>query len=416
MLKLPFIATLLICCCTFPSFCVAEIPASLWESLTTAEQALLQDTLDGELNQHSLMEAMLLAEGLSKSEAAKWNQRYSQDAQYMLQQISAEESTEAQAQNIFRFMHREILTSEYVVDANQLVKCWEEGKYNCLSATLLYHAFCKEAGIPTRAVTTPGHIFIQLCNSGAVDVETTCPQWFELSAAEKNANHGRQREIDNRRILTETELIGKIYYNRALSSLSAEHYHAAEKELRLSLILDPADRSAKRNLLACLNNWSLQLTEERKYAEAMQLLKRASQQFPEDLSLKKAVIYTMYHWTEKLSARHQYQRGLEILSQYQSLNSHDPFFDRSRLALSRKWVEHVMENKPAEQLYVLKMTHELCSHYREWPRLESALINNHAIKLYRSGQSQKAQQLLQAGLHYQPENDLLLRNYQLMNQ
>ena len=59
------------------------------------------------------------------------------------------------------------------------------------------------------------------------------------------------------RILTAEELLGKVFYNRAVVALHSDEFDIALGALAISCTLDPKDVAAQGNLRACINNWAL---------------------------------------------------------------------------------------------------------------------------------------------------------------
>ena len=79
-------------------------------------------------------------------------------------------------------MHREILTGGYDPAANQLSRLFDEGKFNCVSATVLFNALAADCGLTARAIELPTHAYsVVAAGDQSLIVETTCPTWFEES-------------------------------------------------------------------------------------------------------------------------------------------------------------------------------------------------------------------------------------------
>ena len=76
-------------------------------------------------------------------------------------------------------MHRRVLRGGYDLAYTDLRRVLDEGRFNCISATVLFNYLAGQCGLECRGLEMPGHAMSRvLLADGPVDVETTCPQWF----------------------------------------------------------------------------------------------------------------------------------------------------------------------------------------------------------------------------------------------
>ena len=85
-----------------------------------------------------------------------------------------------------------------------------------------------------------------------------------------------------------------MYYNRGVDLLEAGRHDAAVATNQAALRLDAANGAARANLLAAVNNWSLELSRGGNYPQALRLLETGLQYAPD---------YGLFH--ENLVALHQ---------------------------------------------------------------------------------------------------------------
>ncbi|MBR6565890.1 MAG: hypothetical protein IKK79_03660 [Spirochaetaceae bacterium] len=96
-----------------------------------------------------------------------------QSKQY--QRMSLAERGEA----VLRLMYRDIL-KKYVLKESSITAMFQKGQYNCVSATLLYVALAKEAGLETTIYKTTDHSFCAIkTEDRLIEVETTNPYGFD---------------------------------------------------------------------------------------------------------------------------------------------------------------------------------------------------------------------------------------------
>lgn len=138
--------------------------------------------------------------------------------------------------------------------------------------------------VDARGVAVVGHVWCRVITpDGSFDVETTCPNWFELTASLAADNDPPEnpllvehlRRVAAARVLDEPALIAVIHYNRGLRLLKQQRFHAAATANLQALQLDPQCEPARENLLVTLNDWSLALAAHGQTELALDLLDKA---------------------------------------------------------------------------------------------------------------------------------------------
>ena len=161
-------------------------------------------------------------------------------------------------------LHRQVLVGGYDKEASDLRRTLASGDFNCLSALVLYVELCRRAGIDLEIWSLPGHVFCRLAGPPEVRIEPT--HRAGSSRAAQVASDARPRRI------TQAELLGRFYYNRGVEQLASQQFAGGVELLRIACQLDPADRDARSNLLAGLNNWALALCHADEPAAAARLI------------------------------------------------------------------------------------------------------------------------------------------------
>ena len=78
-------------------------------------------------------------------------------------------------------MHRRILRGGYELKNTDLRQALDGGRFNCVTATVLFNYLAGRSGIECRGLQMPGHAMSRLfLPDGPLDVETTCPRWFQV--------------------------------------------------------------------------------------------------------------------------------------------------------------------------------------------------------------------------------------------
>ena len=245
-----------------------------------AERRLFADAVDGQFDEHSLLEAALIACGVDDPATVA---RYQAHFAELRSSVAKPE-----LRQIHDALHHGLLRA-YDANATDLAETFDTGIYNCASATLLFVALASDFGLNANAVELPGHVRVEAtAGNDLLEIEVTCPTWpdavrrlapipagrgqGEAAAAENHALGPAQDENGNRRLVSPLGLVAMIYYNRGIDAFYDQRYSEAVAANRRALLLDSANSTARGNLLAAVNNWALALSNARYFPEAESLL------------------------------------------------------------------------------------------------------------------------------------------------
>ena len=153
-----------------------------------------------------------------------------QSKQY--QRMSLAERGEA----VLRLMYRDIL-KKYVLKESSITAMFQKGQYNSVSATLLYVALAKEAGLETTIYKTTDHSFCAIkTEDRLIEVETTNPYGFDpgtkkaLPAQKKGATSWAvipQRYYNNKQIISDRVLASLVGGNISTLAMKRNDYALA---------------------------------------------------------------------------------------------------------------------------------------------------------------------------------------------
>ncbi|MFI4875834.1 MAG: tetratricopeptide repeat protein [Blastopirellula sp. JB062] len=180
---------------------------------------------------------------------------------------------------LFEALHREILTGRFEAKSSAVSTALLAGDYNCVSGTILYVALADAFSLPVTPQQMEGHVWCRVSAAPPIDVESTYPQWFELSDETRRGAPG-VKAGSAAAPLSRQALIAKIYYNRAVDRLETRQFASAIELLRQALRLDPSDKAAEQNWLAAKNNWAVELAQHSQFDQAERLLDEVAQTAP----------------------------------------------------------------------------------------------------------------------------------------
>ena len=262
--------------------CVIAAPVAFAESL---DERLLADTADGRLDHFDLLSAALIAGGVSDAcELDMWRGIHAE----LRGQISAEWTNSSDVTDrltrIHAAMHEQILVGGYHATATDLRIALSRGDFNCLSALALYLDLCQAAGLDLEIWLLPGHVCIRCPESDLGWIEPGVQQprrVLQLNPGKKPPIRdggarvpSRQAIPDQARRISPCELLGKFYYNRGVLRLRERQFAEGLALLQTGLRLDAADRDARENLLAGINNWAVEQCRAKHYSRASELIEQ----------------------------------------------------------------------------------------------------------------------------------------------
>jgi tetratricopeptide (TPR) repeat protein len=303
------------------------------------ERALLLDAQDGRWDNFDLFRAALIVDGIrDPNKIHDYEARLDKivtEAKTQLQAAHLDGSPEALTRKLFELLHQKILTSPYDIDCTALSKVLETGHFNCVSATVLFNCLAYKAGLDVYALEMPGHALSRVKFNGTfIDLETTCPTWFELKdeTARKNATLQRiatpvpaatypatgnqstdivanspaeQNDVTKKlREISPVQLIATIYYNQGVDFHAEKRYAEAAMTNIKALHLDPINETAWGNFMAAINNWSIKLTTEltpKRYDIAALLLDRGVYLDPGYDKFQANQLHVYYFWIRDLA-------------------------------------------------------------------------------------------------------------------
>lgn len=191
------------------------------------------------------------------------------------------------ARAVHDFLHARLLTGGFRETATTVEAAFDAGRFNCISSVILFRIVAERFGLRVHGVEVPGHAYAVVeTSAGAVVVQTTCPAWFAVLGDEQQRRAALQHTLGARvaadadrdpaagRRLNDVGLIAVVLYNRGLDHLEAGRYAEALAANRAALELDSHNTTARTNLLATVNNWSLAEFKAGDAAAALKLLEQ----------------------------------------------------------------------------------------------------------------------------------------------
>lgn len=235
--------------------------------------------------------------GVCQEDVARWSRWLDRLAE-MLRDDLVRHCSEGHVylRRLLERLHGTALTGGYSREATNPVEVFATGRFNCVSASIVVLEVCRRLGWEAYAVEWPGHVACRVRLTGQswlVDatvsptvVRGSIVPWNEHCQPAMDENTVSQEAwlFPSRaaRVLTDAELLGIVYFNRAIDLLAAGDYKSACRAQLMAVALDPNNHQARTNLAAILNNWAVREVRSHELAKAALLLQLAHAIAPED--------------------------------------------------------------------------------------------------------------------------------------
>jgi tetratricopeptide (TPR) repeat protein len=277
--------------------------------LAPTEELLFFDAVDGYLDDFPFLTASLVAGGIDDpNELDRYRNQFEGWVHYLNEQKIGRLPPMARVEAIFDFMHRQLFYGGYSLACTNLHHVFRDGRYNCVSGTILLCCLGDRFGLDIRGREITGHAMSRLfLKSGrSIDIEVTCPRWFEIldnparqaQVIEKTIGYRPGKSRETFREVTPVELVATIYYNRGVDLLLNKQFAEALAANQKTLRLDPASKTAQGNLLATLNNWAIHEADQSRFAESIELLKAGLSLQPDFQTFKANHAHVTRRWAE----------------------------------------------------------------------------------------------------------------------
>jgi tetratricopeptide (TPR) repeat protein len=315
------------------------------------EARLFADAADGRLHGLSPLEAALVASGADNLDSLR---HYQQKAAALVGQLRGSTALggtpREQAEAIFEFLHERVLYGGYDLAYTDLRRVLDEGRFNCVSATVLMNYLAGQLGLDCRGLEMPGHAMARIrLPDGTLDIETTCPHWFQLrddfrqpsAPATKTIGAAVAADCSKAREVSPVQMAAMIYYNRGVDLLNGKRFAEAARANAKAVRLDPRNATARGNLLATINNWAIDLGNSQRFAEAVDLLRRGLATDAKFEPFAQNYVHVHRQWVERLCRESRFEEACNVLSRARAEMPGRDYLRRAQDEVRQRWAKAV---------------------------------------------------------------------------
>ncbi len=275
--------------------------------------SLEEDISDGYLNEYSRIEAAFILSGVSDPDSLP---KYLDWYDRLLGKIRSFSfdygDPVGSARTVFMYLHSEWLKT-YAMESTTLADIVRAREYNCVAATILYNLVCDDLGWSTEAFETPTHVYTIFSNfSQRLLVENTSPMGFDimknLKAYSKYlAQFYPEKEVlrigldklyyyenSQGRVITNTELLGLLAYNRAYLAKKNKDYRSAYEYVLLAQEFNERSTSNKKFEIGLYYTWGSQLYAGNDFRGAFTVFADGFYRYPDNQDFRNNTIISFF--------------------------------------------------------------------------------------------------------------------------
>lgn len=288
---------------------------------------------EGRTDRRWLLTAICAASGeQDEASISRLVRRVEACCEALRRRLAGQGDARGRAETALEYLYAEVLHGGYQAEATDLTAALDGHGYNCVSSTVLFNCLAESCGLSAAAVEAPGHVFSVIDTSdGALEVETTCRNWFRASALAGGSQRGGAR-----RRLSAAGLAALAYYNRGVELLANHRFADAIAANLKALRLDPENPAARSNWLAGLNNWALEHHARGEYSAAVMLLRHGLHEAPEHRAFRVNFVAVHQQWVEALLEQQQHARARELLRQARRDLPQEAYFQAAAFEIDRR--------------------------------------------------------------------------------
>ncbi|MEJ2544726.1 MAG: hypothetical protein P8Y99_11730 [Calditrichaceae bacterium] len=286
-------------------------------------RSLEEDISDGYLDDYSKIEAAFILSGVTDPDSMPSYLKWYDDLLTKIKSFTFNyDDPIGSARTVFMYLHSTWLKT-YAEESTTLKDIVRNKEYNCVAATILYNTISEDLGWSCKAFETTSHVYTIFNNFGRdLIVENTSTMGFDILKNLKAysrylAKYYPESEVlkigfdklyynknSKGRIITNTELLGLLAYNRAYL---AKKKHDYKKAYDFVLLAQEFNRDSRSNInfeIGLYFSWGGQLFKKKDFIQAFAVYADGYYRYPENEGLLKNTYASFYNalninWMDK---------------------------------------------------------------------------------------------------------------------
>jgi hypothetical protein len=284
---------------------------------------LEEDIADGYLEEYSKIEAAFILSGVTDEDSLGQYLTWYDQLLVKIKSFSFDfDDPVGSAQTVFMYLHSEWLKT-YALESTTLADIVDNKEYNCVAATILFNIICEDLDWSCEAFETPTHVYtIFKTQTRNLIVENTSSMGFDMMKNLKSyskylAQYYPENEVlrigldklyyhenSKGRVITNTELLGLLAYNRAYLAKKNKDYRTSYEYVLLAQQFNLDSRSNVNFELGLYYTWGNKLYRNHKFSDAFAVFADGYYRYPDNKDFRNNTFVTFYksleiNWNNK---------------------------------------------------------------------------------------------------------------------
>jgi len=329
--------------------------------------SLEEDIADGYLEEYSKIEAAFILSGVTHPDSLQHYLNWYDQLLAKLKSFSYDfNDPVGSARTVFMYLHSEWLKT-YALESTTLADIVRSKEYNCVAATILYNIICEDFGWSCEAFETPTHVYTIFKNIRQnLLVENTSSMGFDIMRNLKSyskylAQYYPKSEVlrigldklyyhenSNGRVITNTELLGLLAYNRAYLAKKNKDYKASYEYVLLAQQFNRDSRSNINFEIGLYYTWGKQLYSNNDYVAAFTVFADGFYRYPDNKDFLNNTFTAFYKSLQRNWYRKEWPETARLIEEMIDLNIFQERDHNNLRQILMNW-QHYFKTKNDEQ-------------------------------------------------------------------
>jgi hypothetical protein len=240
------------------------------------EMQFFTDIANGQVHGRNVPDDMLLVSGIrSKKLRERYDAKIDQIVDDCREAVDGITNPQQKADRLVKYLYKTALKGGYETELVDMKRVLDEGKFNCVSSSVLYSVVAQQLGIKTRAITAPEHMFLRMGEGMIVEPvggfattpelhEKTLDKLWNEGGDKWKAMFGKARYYESGNL----GLFGAIYYDNCNALAKDNHTEQAVVAAFEATCLDAKHPVYVHSLENQLINWFSKTFKAKDYTKA----------------------------------------------------------------------------------------------------------------------------------------------------
>jgi hypothetical protein len=302
-------------------------------------KSLEEDIADGYLNDYSKIETAFILSGVTHPDSLQQYLSWYDQLLVKIKTLPFEfNDPVSSAQTVFLYLHS-IWLKTYALESTTLADIVHNKEYNCVAATILYNIICEDLNWSCEAFETPTHVYTILNNfSENLIIENTSSMGFEImknlkAYSQYLAQFYPKSEVlrigldklyyyenSKGRVISNTELLGLLAYNRAYLAKKNKDYKAAYEYVLLAQQFNRDSRSNINFEVGLYYAWGKQLFSNKNFVAAFTVFADGYYRYPNNEDFLKNTFVAFYQSLQSNWQRKDWPESSRLIEEMVALD------------------------------------------------------------------------------------------------